>query len=430
MFHLHDNTRTRLCRAAFIALCLVPTCAVLGWCVTVRLPSYRLAHERSIAAELGLPVRLANASTPRPGMMLYEGLELLDPASGQPMAWLPFVEVQSSGTTVTLKLPFPATVNGSRLDAFWKLALELLREHQGFRQLRLDAQNLTVHLPDGDQSFTDLHAQLQNEKSEGQLNCTFRPAVAGHKPAAAAELRITRNRDAKAPKSVCHLLTGGPLPCNLVASVWPVAGNLGKASTFYGRILATGRSDDWESELTGNLGSIDLATLMQDFPDKLTGPGQVQLERVLVKNGRIEAAAGNLEAGPGTVSGSLIHAGQTHLGLTVAADVFAGRESNAAYINYQQLSLGFEIGEKGLALHGTWPRRPGAIMVDERRVLVGEPRVALQSVVNLARTLVPNSELQGPITRETGKLMGVLPVPSISDEQIPHAKLRFGRKQN
>jgi hypothetical protein len=424
MFFLHETTRIRVCRAAFIALCVVPTCAVLVWCIAVRLPGYRLAHERLIAAHLGLRVQLSKASSPRPDMILYEGLELSDPENGQPLARLPFVEVQTSGTAVVVKLPFPAMLNGARLDAFWKLAHELIREPRTGRQVRLDAGNLTLHLADRDQSFTDLHAEIHNEINEGRLSLTLRPAIAGDKPATAAEFRLSRNRDAKRPTGTCRFSTGGPLPCNLVAGVWPIARHLGKVSTFQGRIMANLREDAWEAELTGTLNEVDLNALMGQFRHKLTGTARAQLKRVFVQQGRIEAAEGKLEAGPGTVSGSLIYAAQTHLGFHAAPEVLASRDP---LFNYQQLSMAFEIGPHGLAVHGTLPRSSGAILADDRQVLVSEPRFALQNVVNLARTLVPNADVQAPATRETGELINHLPVPSMvappESEERPQARV-------
>ncbi len=91
MFSLHEMTKVRLCRGAFFAFCVLPTCAVLVWCITLALPSYRLAHERAISTRLGWHATLKRASTPRPGVLLYEWLELTDPDTGQLLARLPFV---------------------------------------------------------------------------------------------------------------------------------------------------------------------------------------------------------------------------------------------------------------------------------------------------------------------------------------------------
>ncbi len=124
MFSLHETTRTRLCRAAFLALCIAPLCAVLLWSVVVRVPWYRHAHERAVATRLGWQAKLTEVSTPRPGTLLYRWLELSDPDNGQLLARLPFVEIEM-GEVVSVRLPYPAIINGTRLDAFWALMRSL-----------------------------------------------------------------------------------------------------------------------------------------------------------------------------------------------------------------------------------------------------------------------------------------------------------------
>ena len=122
MFSLRETTKIRLCRLAFVAVVLLPTGGVLGWSAAVRSDAYREAHEQAIAARLGLRARLARASSPRPDVMLYEGLELADPDTSEHLATLPFVEVRFDEATLHVKLPYPAAINGARLDALWRFA--------------------------------------------------------------------------------------------------------------------------------------------------------------------------------------------------------------------------------------------------------------------------------------------------------------------
>ncbi len=127
-------------------------CAVLLWSVVVHVPWYRHAHERAIAARLGWQARLASASTPRPGTLLYRWLELSDPDNGQLLARLPYVEIETC-EVVTVRLPYPAIINGTRLDAFWSLMRDLARTTPGSGGVRFEAQNLTLHLAAGDQTI-------------------------------------------------------------------------------------------------------------------------------------------------------------------------------------------------------------------------------------------------------------------------------------
>jgi len=114
MFSLHETTMRMICRAAFVALCLGPTVAVLGVAAIVRHSSFTRGHERAISAQLGLAAHISRASIPRPGVTLYEGFELADPETLQPLARLPFVEVETSAAAVVVRVPHPGVLNGAR----------------------------------------------------------------------------------------------------------------------------------------------------------------------------------------------------------------------------------------------------------------------------------------------------------------------------
>lgn len=414
MFSLHETTRIRLCRAAFVALCLGPLCAVVAWSVVVRLDWYRQAHERAIAARSGWTARLDEASTPRPNLLLYRGLKLADPNSGQLLAQLPFVEIDSSGAAVVVRLPYPAMVNGTRLDAFWKLAQELARSSDGAEHVSFEARNLTVHLEDGDQSFTDLVGELDGSEGQALGKLSFCRAIAGNQAPEPCEVMLTRSQHAGTLVHSIELSTGStPLPSSLIASIWPGALQLGKTSTFAGRISAIEQSGAWRTELRGELSRIDLDLLVSPFPHKLSGLATARLDRVTIVGGRLENAAGSLSAGPGEISRSLVLSAQTHLHVRAADQVISGPGNSLPYL---QLCAGFEVGPEGMTLRGAVPRTKGALLVDEQFVLVEEAPVSFQPLVDLVRTLVPRSEVHVPATRETVMLTNALQMPSIVRE--------------
>jgi len=412
MFSLHETTKIRLCRIAFFATCLAPTCAVLCWAVLVRLPNYTRAHERAIAESLGLHAQLAKASSPRPGLMLYEALELSDPDTRQPLARFPFVEVHTSGGVVHVALPFPAIINGSRLDAFWNAARHGVRPSRGWRELQLSAGNLTIHLPGGDQSFTELAGRIDNTEELARVQLSLRRSVSDTQPAEPAELVLERQLKSQPQATIVRLNTGGtPLPCALVASIWPDVEALGPASEFQGRIAAVEQGGRTKMELTGRLTRADLDRLVSDrYPHKLTGLATAAFELLTIEDGRLETAIGKITAGPGTISRSLVRSAQANLSLHGSNEFHAPGEGPVAY---REMNFAFKINREGLALRGETPSVKGALLVDERRrLLLGEPTGLVQPVVNLARTLVPQSQVQVPATRETAALIRALPVPS------------------
>ncbi|MEX2114005.1 MAG: hypothetical protein WD845_12515, partial [Pirellulales bacterium] len=364
MFSLHDNTRIAWCRLAFVALCLLPTCGVVAWCVAVRGPGYRETHERAIHDALGWHARLQGVGLPRPGMTLYQGLEVSDAESGQLLAHAPFLEIESDGGATAVTLPFPATINGLRLDALLRSAERLLRLADRAGEATLSAHNVTLHSSGGDHTLTNVSGRLQRDADGKRLTLSFALAGATKDASPTAspaqvEMLLAAPGDAAAPCSVKFTTGGTPLPCALIGSYWPAAGRLGAACTFDGRITATRRAGQWRLEMSGQLRAVDLARLLEPFPHKLTGTADIHIEHATVVDGRLENATGKLVAGPGVISRSLVHAAQQHLGLEPSRTALSGRDNR---LEYRQLNLAFAVDEQGLALRGEFPKAAGAIL--------------------------------------------------------------------
>jgi hypothetical protein len=85
MLHLHDRTRRQICVAAFGLACLLPTLVVAGWCVRRHMSNCAAVEARELATCLGLDVKIAAVRYIRPGAVLYEGVELADPETRQPI---------------------------------------------------------------------------------------------------------------------------------------------------------------------------------------------------------------------------------------------------------------------------------------------------------------------------------------------------------
>jgi hypothetical protein len=426
MFSLHDNTRIKLCRTVFLALCLAPTCGVVAWCVTVRGPGYRAAHERAVHDALGWRVQIEELSLPKPGLTLYQGLEISDVESSQLLAQAPFVELQAGDNETVLTLPFPATVNGLRLDAIWRSAERLLRTPEADGRWTLAAHNVTVHLDGGDRTLINCTGKLERDDEHTRLSLSFGLAEEQASAAAPAkfEMAIADANDAASPCSVSFDTGGTPLPCILIGSYWPAVRRLGSACTFEGRITAMRSAGRWNTQLTGKFHDVDLSLLLESFPHKLTGTAEIQIDRAEITDGRLEQAAGKLVAGPGIISRSLVHAAQQHLGLEPSRQTLLGRDN---YLVFRELNLAFDIDQRGLALRGEFSKAPGAVLVDEKLVLVRQGANERVPVVNLLRTLVPQSAVHVPATRETNPLAALLPVPTLTapsgqEESLPQVR--------
>src|SRR5689334_16379987 len=97
MFLLHDSTRRRMCRWAFLALGLLPLLVVTGWCYWVQTDGHRRAHELALSQLVGARVSLEDVTLPTPNITLYHGVTLSDGETGTSIVRIRLIEVERHG---------------------------------------------------------------------------------------------------------------------------------------------------------------------------------------------------------------------------------------------------------------------------------------------------------------------------------------------
>ena len=440
MFRLHDRTRRRICVAGFFLLCILPTVLVAGWCVAWHLPGHVSAEARRLTRQLGLDVTLEGLRHLRPGVVLYEGLELADPETGRSVLRCRLLEARRTKTADQQGQPQTSLVliaSQPEIDSAGLDRLGRMLQRQTGRpevDVRLAAAEATLLADENSQTLTDLQGGVESLPDGTQAQVSFR--LAGIEMLEPIRIRIARNRQTMPPTTAFELDTGGgAVPCSVLAAGLPILEPLGSRSRFRGYIWANQTSDDrtsgrWNGEVTGQLLDVDLGNLVTDrFPHKLSGTGQVTIQSARFRRGRLEDASGTLAAGPGVISRSLMDAAVGRLYLIQGDEPQASGE----LVPYEQLALAFAIDSQGLRLQGRCSAGgTDAILVDRRSRLLGAPLLQPQPVVALLQALVPASEVQVPATRQTDWLMRHLPVPQVIRPEIPEgtlptARVRLGR---
>src|SRR5690242_16671324 len=99
---MQDRTRRMICRMAFLALCVVPTVGVFAWSSSRMSPERTIESAAELSRGLGLKVSLAGASNPRPGVSLYDGVEMADPETSVPLARMRFLEVADTNSATAI----------------------------------------------------------------------------------------------------------------------------------------------------------------------------------------------------------------------------------------------------------------------------------------------------------------------------------------
>jgi len=439
MFQLYDNTRRRVCIAGFFALGVLPVALVAAWCASRYLPGHLRAEAEQLGRQLGLDVRLEGLKHLRPGAVLYEGLEIADPETGQVLLKCRLLEVASQQgedrdrrrPTLALLASQPE-IEAAAVGRLWELLQRTVECHHGRldADLRIAAGEVTLRAGADSQTLTDVEGSLDTLSAGADAQVRFR--LAGADTPEPIRIRVVRNRQLSPPASGFELYTGGgELPCNVLAMGLGELKPLGARCRFRGYLWANETPQGWEGEITGQMARLDLGGLVSDhFPHRLSGSGELVIQSARFRRGRLEEASGTLAVGPGMIDRSLIEAAADRLGLIPVAE----RPNAAERIAYEQLAFSLTLDAAGVKLQGRCTNgEPGTILADGNGRLLGEPSEQPKPIAALVQTLVPQSAVQVPASRQTDWLLRHLPVPEVmppDPKSVPsHARLRLRETQ-
>ena len=294
---MHDRTRRLVCRVAFLALGVLPAAGVLAW------SGWRGGawHQRVCAAELsrtvGLQVSCNAVSYPRPGIVLYQGVELSDPETAAPLARMRFLETGGASTASAWVASQPE-FDAAQLRGFWQLIDRRLREASDTATTtRLSAAEATLHWPAGSQTLTDVHGQLSMPGTAGgPRTATISFRIAGIDMTDPIQVTVTRERDGadgsgaagSRLKTTIELHTSGAaLPCAMLAVPLGVENRLGKS----GEISRIGLGDGDGRRLGGRaLGPI--------YRRRFASPGERAVPASAQRHGRDHGAKSSLQPRP------------------------------------------------------------------------------------------------------------------------------------
>ncbi len=169
-------------------------------------------------------------------------------------------------------------------------------------------------------------------------------------------------------------------------------------------------ADGWAGEIkNAQWTEVDLESLLGDrFPHRVSGLAQISLASARFRQGRVEEANGEIAAGPGVVSRSLIEAATERLGMSGEQ----GPKPSTVGVRYERLASLFYLDSRGLWLQGRCDTRNGrTILMDRSGRLLGEPVIQPQPIGAVVQTLVSPGGIPVPATRQAAWLIRRLPLP-------------------
>ncbi len=290
MLQLHDRTRRRICLAAFFVLCLAPTALVAAWCVAWQLPGHLSAEIERLRRETGLEIAIDDMTCPRPGTMLYRGLTVADPETGQTVLRCPLLKAVWTQTAdskgadkpailLTATRPQVETASAYRLVQL----LERIVQNQGGwadGEFRLSAKEVVLRTGDGSPDLICLQAGVEAPCGGGQACIVFH--VADSAASGPVKVRLVRDRKATPPASRWEFDTGGAsLPYSVMGVALPQLTRLGPESRFCGRLAARQTPEGWSIQGDGQAAARIARRATQSDPPPALPQAHLRLGKTL-----------------------------------------------------------------------------------------------------------------------------------------------------
>jgi hypothetical protein len=420
-----------ICRWVFCSLCLVPTLGTCGFIFYQRTPlhaaSERAFWQGQICAHTGLTARVGKVRRPRHRRVLLEEVSLTDPDSGRKLARVRLVEMAwiDEGLVVLLSQP---EIEVGQFQRLWNaLHRRVVQAGPLPIPIQITAAELTLHARPSALTFTGVRCTTESSSKMTKTLIDFR--VAGANMSSPAQLQILRSRQEFPPLTGWQLRTGAtPLPCSLFADYCRPLKRLGSESLFQGTIWAQETERGWDGEIAGRFERVDLQSVIEPFPHKLSGSAQVVFSQAAFRHGRLEDVAGSVFANGGVISSSLIRELGKSLQLRLEPNF---KVADKQLHRYDEMAIGFELDADGLRVSGLCDSAAsGTLLRGPDGAMLSDSLEAVLPAVALARALSPEAQLQVPATRETHLLLRTLPLPSAQPSapltaERTYAPLRF-----
>ncbi len=398
MFALHETTRSALCRMGFLVLCVLPICAILAAAGWLRSDVCRAIHERELSGQLGLAVSCDRVLLTHPEGLRYEGIVLADPETGAEIASASWLNVSKHDDAMFVGLG-AAELNGSRIDCLRDLLMRQLRTGKPGKRVLAVSPKLTMRMLDKSQFvLEDVSAQFDFARDKAQVVVDFQPVDRqGRKK---VELGVMRNRRTTPPSTTIAVDTkSSTLPCSLVSAFFPVLARLGPASRFQGGMLMFESPQGWNGHFEGKFVNVDLASLVtHQYSRQLTGTAQIRIQAAKISAGRIEQMRGELTSGAGVIHQEFVKSMTNRFNLSTSRVKSTLGESHP----FSELAFAFAMDAMGLLIKGKCQSAtPGAVLVDQKGVAIGEPTPAIR---------LPLAIVEEAFSSSRAALISVLPI--------------------
>lgn len=350
MLQLHENTQRRIGLVCFALLCVAPTVFVLGWIVSLRLPSHRHDLQRRLSHLVGMDVRMSSVKHPKPGVTAMEDLEIRTAEGGELILKSAEVRAYFPWNGNVILAADTAQTNANQYGAVEELFARLLarKVKPDEFHVRVNVERLTVNLGE-EKTFqlADVRGIVASEPAQSQTHWNFHleDDVEG------SPLRVSfkRQRDDRPASTMLGVDTGdGSVSCELLGLGFEWMRGFGVAR-FQGTVQVESDGGGRQTQCRGVWRGLNLDTLLEERRTAaLGGQANLSLTYARFSNGRLAEATGVLVAGPGSVERGFMEAMAFSYDLDFAADT----SDPSASIPYTWLDVDFRIENGSFVMKG------------------------------------------------------------------------------
>ncbi|EMI57256.1 hypothetical protein [Rhodopirellula sallentina] len=417
---MHERTTRAIARWLFVGCCAVPTFLTMFAILVTWTPWYHNRARRALAEHVslltGLHVEIGDFERADPTTWQLSDVRLADPETLRPVATVRTVRWISQSDSTVIRLSQPE-IRVETLDQAATMIHHrfLCRPDQTRVPVRIAADDVTLRGQSTAQTLQDFDAYL--ETREDVVWATVRCIPAGQRPdSEGVQIEVTRDRSASPPMTSWSVQTGElRMPLAVMSDYYPFLERLGADATFDGTVSASRQdgmaSVPWSVSLAGHFRDVDLGQLTQDLPHRVTGRGEISVDRCQLDRDGSVNVAGQLIANEGWMSSSILPRLAEDLGCeltTPIQDDFA----------FDALALRFDLYAAQLRVEGICRGLPGREWLPSDVVVSagGQPIVLSRGgwlpATNLARLVAPPHSVSIPLSGQTKGLLEILRPPS------------------
>lgn len=416
--------RQILATLALIGFTVLPSAYVGYTAHRVGRPSHLREVEDEIGRRLGVLVKVATASHPRPDQDVLEGVSLrLDASPRSEIAHADSLRLTRGKRELTLKVGTLHLRGGEAANVLHQVTTIMRRlTSSDETQIALVADRAEIAFGGKPQTVYDLAAILKTSREHPTLTASYLIAGDANAPRTRCEMILSQSAGPEGIRTSVTMKTlDGAIDARLLSPFFDPESWLGSLAKMDGTITLERREGhDWVAEFRGMFENVDLSSIVghRFAGHRLSGKGRIAIEKARWADrgagqgtGWIEAR-GTLLSGPGTISVGLLRALESRMHFRLGSPIDPEKRDLA----FQALGLTFAMDAQGdLKITGALGHEymPDAVFVQGNRPLpLARAPEGLASVRGLWNTLIPATvEVMAPAVSEANVLRS-LPLPS------------------